>query len=38
MTATILVVDDDGAHRTMLKAVLAAEGYRVEEADDGDNE
>jgi len=36
MTATILVVDDDAAHRTMLKAVLTAEGYRVEEADDGD--
>ena len=36
MRTTILVVDDDAAHRTMLKAVLSAEGYRVLEADDGD--
>ncbi|HSO18811.1 MAG TPA: sigma-54 dependent transcriptional regulator [Desulfosarcina sp.] len=36
MTAKILVVDDDAAHRTMLKAVLSTEGYRVGEADDGD--
>ena len=36
MTATILVVDDDASHRTMLKAVLSAEGYQVHEADDGD--
>ncbi len=36
MRATILVVDDDASHRTMLNAVLSAEGYRVEEADDGD--
>jgi two-component system response regulator HydG len=33
---TILVVDDDTAHRTMLKAHLGAEGYEVVEADDGD--
>ena len=32
---TILVVDDDGAHRTMLQALLGEWGYRVEEADDG---
>jgi two-component system, NtrC family, response regulator HydG len=32
----ILVVDDDASHRAMLKAVLSAEGYRVQEADDGD--
>jgi two-component system response regulator HydG len=31
----ILVVDDDTAHRMMLKANLADEGYTVAEADDG---
>ena len=36
MKAKILVVDDDASHRTMLKAVLAAEGYQVHEANDGD--
>lgn len=36
MKAKILVVDDDASHRTMLKAVLSAEGYQVQEADDGD--
>ncbi len=36
MSARILVVDDDASHRTMLKAVLSAEGYHVQEADDGD--
>ena len=36
MKATILVVDDDAAHRAMLKALLAADGYQVSEADDGD--
>jgi two-component system response regulator HydG len=35
-TASILVVDDDAAHRKMLKAVLSADGYRIHEADDGD--
>ncbi|BBO69515.1 acetoacetate metabolism regulatory protein AtoC [Desulfosarcina alkanivorans] len=36
MKAKILVVDDDASHRTMLSAVLSAEGYQVQEADDGD--
>ncbi|MCB2147907.1 MAG: sigma-54 dependent transcriptional regulator [Deltaproteobacteria bacterium] len=36
MTSKILVVDDDASHRTMLRAVLSAEGYQVQEADDGD--
>jgi len=36
MVPRLLVVDDDASHRTMLKAVLSAEGYRIEEADDGD--
>ncbi|WP_306304153.1 sigma-54-dependent transcriptional regulator [Desulfosarcina cetonica] len=36
MNAKILVVDDDQSHRTMLRAVLTAEGYQVQEADDGD--
>ena len=36
MKAKILVVDDDASHRTMLNAVLSAEGYQVQEADDGD--
>jgi len=31
----ILVVDDDSAHRTMLRTLLSGWGYRVEEADDG---
>ncbi|NPV04120.1 MAG: sigma-54-dependent Fis family transcriptional regulator [Syntrophaceae bacterium] len=31
----ILVVDDDYAHRTMLKALLSGWGYEVREADDG---
>ncbi len=34
--AVILVVDDDTAHRTMLKAHLGGEGYEIVEADDGD--
>jgi two-component system response regulator HydG len=34
--ATILVVDDDASHRKMLTAVLSAEGFRIQEADDGD--
>jgi len=33
---TILVVDDDHAHRTMLRTLLGGWGYRIEEADDGD--
>ncbi len=33
---TILLVDDDTSHRTMLKANLEAAGYGVVEADDGD--
>ena len=32
---SILVVDDDGAHRTMLATLLAGWGYRVTEAPDG---
>jgi two-component system, NtrC family, response regulator HydG len=33
---TILLVDDDIGHRTMLKVNLASEGYHVEEVSDGD--
>jgi two-component system response regulator HydG len=33
---TLLLVDDDKAHRTMLKAHLGKEGYEIVEADDGD--
>ena len=32
---TILVVDDDAAHRTMLRTLLAGWGYKISEADDG---
>lgn len=32
----ILIVDDDSAHRTMLRTVLRGWGYATEEADDGD--
>jgi two-component system, NtrC family, response regulator HydG len=32
---TVLVVDDDAAHRTMLRTLLTGWGYRVSEADDG---
>ena len=32
----ILIVDDDTAHRTMLKVNLAGAGYDIAEADDGD--
>lgn len=35
-SATILIVDDDASHRTMLNAVLTSAGYRIQEADDGD--
>ena len=31
----ILVVDDDPAHRTMLRTLLAGWGYSISEADDG---
>ncbi len=31
----ILIVDDDGANRTIAKALLESEGHRVEEAKDG---
>ncbi len=34
--AEILLVDDDAAHRTMLRLHLAGAGYRVSEAEDGD--
>ncbi len=33
---TLLLVDDDVAHRTMLKANLAAEGFHIKELADGD--
>lgn len=32
----ILIVDDDDAHRTMLKAILLEDGYQILEAADGD--
>lgn len=32
---TILVVDDDTGHRTMLKTLLGGWGYKIQEADDG---
>ncbi len=32
---SILVVDDDKAHRTVLSTLISGWGYRVEEADDG---
>jgi len=32
---SILVVDDDNAHRTMLRTLVGGWGYHVEEADDG---
>ena len=34
---TILVVDDDFAHRTMLRTLLTGWGYRIVEADDGES-
>jgi len=34
-TQTVLVVDDDPAHRTMLRTLLTGWGYAVEEAADG---
>lgn len=35
MNADILIVDDDSAHRQMIRAVLDDQGYSVEEAGDG---
>lgn len=32
---TVLVVDDDQAHRTMLKTLVSGWGYEISEADDG---
>lgn len=34
-TSKILVVDDDDAHRTMLRTLVGGWGYHIEEADDG---
>jgi two-component system response regulator HydG len=34
--STVLVVDDDQAHRTMLRTLLSGWGYTIFEADDGD--
>ncbi len=36
-TSEILVVDDDFAHRTMLKTLIGGWGYAVSEADDGES-
>ncbi|MDR3043335.1 MAG: sigma-54 dependent transcriptional regulator [Desulfovibrio sp.] len=36
-TATILIVDDDAAHRSMLRTMLRGWGYATEEADDGES-
>ena len=36
MKIDILVVDDDDAHRGMLKTMLGSWGYTVDEATDGD--
>lgn len=33
---TILIVDDDTAHRTMLKTLIREWGYEIREADDGE--
>ena len=35
MKATILVVDDDQAHRSMLTTLIKVWGYAIDEADDG---
>ena len=32
---TVLVVDDDSAHRTMLRTLVGGWGYHIDEADDG---
>ncbi|MBW1786687.1 MAG: sigma-54-dependent Fis family transcriptional regulator [Deltaproteobacteria bacterium] len=34
-TSTVLVVDDDQAHRTMLRTLITGWGYGVEEGEDG---
>ena len=36
MSSRILVVDDDDAHRGMLRMMLRSWGYEVDEADDGE--
>ncbi len=36
-SATILIVDDDAAHRSMLRTMLRGWGYATEEADDGES-
>ena len=36
MNQKILVVDDDASHRQMIRTVLAAEGYEITEAADGE--
>jgi CheY-like chemotaxis protein len=35
MSVKILVADDESSHRKMIEAVLAAEGYEVTQAEDG---
>jgi two-component system, NtrC family, response regulator HydG len=35
LKSTILVVDDDHAHRTMLRTLISGWGYDIREADDG---
>ena len=32
---TILVVEDDNAHRVMLRSLIGGWGYEIEEANDG---
>ena len=35
MPPKILIVDDEAPHRQMLQAVMSAEGYEIQEAEDG---